>query len=351
MTAARFEPTMRRAIEVALSHRPHPNPRVGAVLIDANGVVLAERAHERAGLPHAESALLEDFGPVPPTAVLVVTLEPCNHTGRTPPCTDAIVAAGVRTVVVGAVDPDRRVSGAGLAELRGAGLTVVDGVLADEVEAADPGYFHHRRTGLPMVTLKQATTLDGQTAAADGTSRWITGEEARQDAHRLRAEHDAVLVGAGTVRTDDPRLDVRIDGYDGPQPRPVIVAGSRPLPAGLRIWERDPIVLASGESSLTGVDVIRAGAGGVVDLPVALAELAERGPLTVLVEGGAGIAATLWASGLVDRGVVYLAGRMAGGTGRGSFDRIFATVDDATPVTITSVRRLGPDLRVDWCLA
>ncbi|MFP5332160.1 MAG: bifunctional diaminohydroxyphosphoribosylaminopyrimidine deaminase/5-amino-6-(5-phosphoribosylamino)uracil reductase RibD [Acidimicrobiia bacterium] len=348
MTAERLAPLMRRAIAVSTRHRPHPNPRVGALLVSADGEILGEAAHVEAGQPHAERILLDRFPVVPPDAVLVVTLEPCAHTGRTPPCVDLILARGITRVVVGAVDPDGQVAGRGIERLRGAGVDVQVGIEADAVEESDPGYFHHRRTGLPLVTLKQATTLDGQIAAADGTSKWITGPEARRDAHRLRAAHDAVLVGAGTLRADDPGLDVRLDDFDGPQPVPILVAGSRPLPPGLRIWERSPIVLAPEGTVLADVDLVTAGAGGRVDLREGLRQLADRGILSVLAEGGAGVAAALWEAGLITRGVHYLAARLAGGAGRGGFDRVFSTLDEALAIEIVAVTHLGGDLRVDW---
>ncbi|MGH8875215.1 MAG: bifunctional diaminohydroxyphosphoribosylaminopyrimidine deaminase/5-amino-6-(5-phosphoribosylamino)uracil reductase RibD, partial [Acidimicrobiia bacterium] len=225
---------MRRAIDLARPNRTHPNPRVGAVVVAPDGTVVGEGAHPGAGLPHAEALALAAAGDAAAGATLYVTLEPCGHHGRTPPCTETVVASGVRRVVVGVTDPDPRVAGAGLARLRATGLEVTVGVLEAEVEALDPAYFHHRRTGLPLVTLKAAITLDGQAAAQDGTSQWITGPEARADAHRLRAEADALMVGAGTLRVDDPLLTVRLDGYEGPQPVPVVVAGRRPLPASAR---------------------------------------------------------------------------------------------------------------------
>ena len=348
MSSGRDATAMRRAIEVGARHNPHPNPRVGAVLLDHSGEVLAEAGHVAAGEIHAEQALLEAFGRVPADATLVVTLEPCVHTGRTPPCVDAVIEYGVRRIVIGTIDPDSRVAGRGIDALRAAGIEVVVGVEPDAVEAADPGYFHHRRSGLPLVTLKQAATLDGQTAAADGTSKWLTSDIARMDSHRLRSVHDAVLVGAGTVRADDPRLDVRLPGYEGPQPVPVVVVGSRPLPADLRIWERHPIVLASDESVLPGLDVIRCGSAGVVDFKRGLAALGDRGLLTILVEGGAGVAAGLWEAGLVERGVYYLSAKIAGGMGRGAFDRVFTTLDDAIDVEITAITRVGPDIRIEW---
>lgn len=348
MTIDGYAAAMRQAIVVGSRHRPHPNPRVGAVLTLPDGQVLGSYGHIAPGEAHAERGLIDLVGDIPEDAVLVVTLEPCAHTGRTPPCTEAIITAGIRTVIVGAIDPDPRVGGRGIALLRDAGIEVVVGVEAAAVQEADPGYFHHRRTGVPLVTLKQASTLDGQIAAADGTSQWITGDEARTDAHRLRAAHDAVLVGAGTLRADDPHLDVRLEGYDGPQPRAVIVAGSRPLPSDLYLWQRNPIVLASDEVVLPGIDVIHAGTGGVVDFRRGLTELAERGILSVLVEGGAGIAAALWDADLIDRGVQYFGAKIAGGTGRAAFDRIFPTLSGAIDVEITAVENFGGDLRVDW---
>ena len=348
MTSVDYESVMRQAIAVGARHRTHPNPQVGAILVSSDGTVLAEHAHAGPGEAHAERGLLDAFGPVDPSSSLVVTLEPCTHTGRTPPCVDAIVAAGVSRVVLGAIDPDPRVAGGGVAALRAAGIEVVTGVAADEVEQSDPAYFHHRRSGLPLLTLKTAATLDGQIAAADGTSQWITGEAARRDVHRLRSEHDAVIVGAGTVRSDDPLLDVRLAGYSGPQPVPVIVAGSRPLPADLRLWARDPVVLVSQETLLTGVDLVRCGSGGVVDLRQGLSALADRGLLSILVEGGSRLAASLWSLGLLDRGVQYVGANLAGGTGRGVFDKLWATLEDMTAITITGVTHLEGDLRIDW---
>lgn len=348
MNSVDYESVMRQAIAVGARHRTHPNPQVGAVLVNSDGTVLAAHAHAGPGEIHAERGLLDAFGPVDSGSSLVVTLEPCVHTGKTPPCVDAIVAAGVARVIVGAIDPDSRVAGRGVAALRAAGIEVVTGVAADEVEQSDPAYFHHRRSGMPLLTLKSAATLDGQIAAADGTSQWITGEAARQDAHRLRSEHDAVVVGAGTVRSDNPLLDVRLAGYSGPQPVPVIVAGSRPIPAHLRIWARDPVVLVSQESVLTGVDLVRCGSGGVVDLEEGLAALADRGLLSILVEGGPRLAASLWSLGLVDRGVQYVGANLAGGTGRGVFDRLWGTLHDMTAISITGVTRLEGDLRIDW---
>src|SRR5580700_8603029 len=211
---------MRRALAQAATVRSitAPNPWVGAVIVPpdsaADGGTVFAGATAPPGGPHAEAAALVEAGGAARGATLYVTLEPCAHHGRTPPCTDAIIEAGVARVVVGIEDPDARVAGRGLAALRAAGVEVTVGVAADEVAEQLAPYRKHRTTGQPWVVLKMAASLDGRTAAPDGTSRWITGEAARQDVHRLRSRSDAVLVGAGTVRADDPELTVRMDGDD-----------------------------------------------------------------------------------------------------------------------------------------
>ncbi len=341
---------MAEAVELAQRHRPHPNPRVGAIVVDGFGQIVGRGAHERPGTPHAEAHALAQAGFAAAGGTMVVTLEPCNHHGRTPPCTEAIIGAGVQRVWVGALDPDQRVSGSGVECLRAAGVAVElvpDGLA---IESLDPGYFHHRRTGRSRVLHKAALTLDGQIAAGDGTSQWITGPDARADAHLLRASVDAVMVGTGTVYADDPRLDVRLPGYDGPQPRPVVIAGSRPLPARAAIYERDPLVIATAPIQVPGELVIVAGRAGRVDLAAALVATAEAGLLDVLVEGGAGVSASLWEAGLVDAGVWYLAGKIAGGIGRGVFDRPFGSVDEARRIEMSALSPIGGDIRVDWRL-
>lgn len=339
---------MRRAMGLAATYRPHPNPRVGAVVLDAGGRPVGEGAHRGPGSHHAEVVALEQAGEKARGGTLVVTLEPCDHTGRTPPCTGAILQAGVARVVVGATDPDPRVAGKGLRRLTEAGVEVVMWDDPAEVEEVDPGYFHHRRTGRPLVIHKSALTLDGQTAPADLQARWLTSDRAREDAHRLRAEVDAVMVGAGTLIADDPLLDVRLAGFEGQQPRPVVVAGRRPLPPDARLWARNPIVLSPGPLDVPGEVVPVPAEGGWLDLAEGLKALADLGLLTVLVEGGATLAGRLWRQRLIDRGVFYLAGRVAGGLGVGVYAGSFDTLSQASPVTITDVRALGSDLRIDW---
>ena len=222
-----------------------PNPWVGAVVVPAGDQPAAEGATRPPGGPHAEVVALDLAGASARGATVYVTLEPCSHYGRTPPCTDALIAAGVRRVVVGIVDPDPLVSGRGLARLRDAGIEVEVGVLAAEVEASLRPYLAHRRRGRPWVVLKLAATLDGRIAAPDRSSRWITGPAARRDVHQLRAESDAILVGAGTVRADDPALTVR----DVPGPRPP--AGRLGIPPGRLGRYRPSSTLGSWSHSST----------------------------------------------------------------------------------------------------
>jgi len=340
---------MTKALALASAHRPHPNPRVGAVVLSPDGRVVGEGAHRSAGHDHAEVVALAEAGEHARGGTVVVTLEPCDHHGQTPPCTVALIVAGVGRVVVGALDPDPRVSGQGAKRLRAAGIDVEIGLMADEIELADPAYFHHRRTGRPRVTLKAAATLDGQTAAADGDSQWITGPEARQDGHRLRAASDAIMIGAGTLIADDPALDVRLDGYEGAQPRPIIVAGSRPLPGGAQIWGRDPIVVTTKDQGGPGEAlVVPPGPDGLPNLEVTLSSLARMGLLDVLVEGGPSLAGALWQARLVDRGVFYLGGNVAGGLGQPVFASTWPTLSAATPVEIIAVEQLGSDLKVTF---
>jgi diaminohydroxyphosphoribosylaminopyrimidine deaminase/5-amino-6-(5-phosphoribosylamino)uracil reductase len=335
---------MRRALALAAGRRTHPNPTVGCVVLDAEGTVVGEGWHEGPGTDHAEVVALAEAGERARGGTAVVTLEPCAHVGRTPPCAEALVAAGVASVVYAAGDPDPRVAGRGAAILEDAGVTVVAGLLGDEAEALDPGYFHHRRTGRARVTLKLAATLDGSTAAVDGSSRWITGPLAREDVHRLRASVDAVVVGAGTVRADTPRLDVRLAGHTGPQPTPVVVAGREPLPAS-DLADR-AVVLATEDHPGWSTTIVEG--DGLPAPAAAAAALADAGLLDVVLEGGATLAGAWWRAGVVDRVVLYLGALVGGGAGLPVLAGPFATFDDARPVTITDVRRLGPDVRITY---
>ena len=265
---------------------------------------------------------------------MLVTLEPCDHHGRTSPCSQAIIDAGIARVVVGVTDPDPRVAGRGIARLREAGIEVSIDVAVDAVVANDPGYFHHRATGRPLVTLKMASTIDGQAAALDGTSQWITGEEARADAHLLRGEHDAVLVGAGTVIADDPLLSVRSEDYAGPQPIPVVLVGDREISAESAVMGRHPIIYGQGEPGHVSVDDV-------------VKDLGSRGIVSVMVEGGPQIARSFIDAGAVDQFVWYVAGRVAAGTGMPAISGSFETIGDSVDIEIKNATVIGSDVRID----
>ena len=341
---------MSAAIAAAGGQYPHPNPRVGAVVVAPDGRVVGRGGHRGPGSPHAEVVALSEAGELARGATLYVTLEPCAHHGKTPPCTEAIIAAGIGRVVAAVEDPDGHVAGRGLAALAASGIKVVTGICSTEARDLDPGYFHHRSTGRPRVTLKVAMTLDGQAAAADGTSQWITSSEARRDAHHLRAAHDAIMVGAGTLLADDPQLTVRLEGFVGPQPLPVIVAGRRRIPADLRVFERSALVFSPVGLDLPAeVIVIPDESGDKANLSKMLDILGERGVVDLMVEGGPLLATSLFRNDLVDCGVVYVAARLAGGSGRGIFDgEVFASVGDLQEVLFTGISRVGPDLRIDF---
>lgn len=323
---------MLRAIDVAgrARHRTSPNPWVGVTLVQTDGSV-AWGATQAPGGNHAE---IEALAGADDTvgATVYTTLEPCNHRGRTGPCTEALIAARVARVVVGIEDPDSQVAGTGIARLREAGIRVDVGVAADEVTRQLRPYIHHRLTGRPWVLLKLAATLDGRVAAPDGSSQWITGPEARADAHRLRAESDAVLVGAGTVRADDPALTVR----DWPPPELGVD------PAGVR----DPLRIVLGTAP----------AGARVhpclehdgDIPELLDQLGRDDIVQLMVEGGPRVAHALHRDRLVDEYVVYVAPALLGGSdGAGLFAGPGAdSLDGMWRGSFESVERVGDDLRV-----
>lgn len=318
------------AAAARVRRRVSPRPWVGAVVVpdaapDHPGFVGATDGREG---PHAEIVALEAAGDAASGGTLYVTLEPCSHHGRTPPCAEAVVAAGIRRVVVALEDPDPQVAGAGLARLRAAGLDVEPGLGAAAVRAQLRPYLTHRRTGRPLVVLKLAASLDGRTAAPDGSSRWITGPDARRDAHELRADSDAVLVGAGTVRADDPELTVRLDAH---------VAG----------LDRQPTRVVLGQAAADARVHPCLELGG--ELGDVLDELGRRGVLQLLVEGGASVAGAFHRAGLVDRYVLYLAPALFGGedgrpvlAGPGAAD-----IDDVWRGRIVEVRRVGADVRID----
>jgi diaminohydroxyphosphoribosylaminopyrimidine deaminase/5-amino-6-(5-phosphoribosylamino)uracil reductase len=318
------EALMRRAIAMADTARmvARPNPWVGAVLCCVDGSVF-EGATQRPGEAHAEVMAIRaarDAGVSTRGATLYCTLEPCSHTGRTGPCTTAIIDAGISTVIAGITDPDEKVSGDGFAVLRHAGITVEVGVCADDITEQLAPYIHHRTTGRPFVVLKMATTLDSRTFLPDGP-RWITGDIARTRVHQLRAQSDAIVVGIGTVIADDPELTVR--HVDGPSPRRIVVSRSTDVPATAKV---QPCTVWQGE------------------LEALLEGLGEQGALQVMVEGGPTLATAFHTDGLVDAYVFHIAPIVSGDAdARGVFD---GDNYDLRHMNIVSVAQLGDDIEI-----
>lgn len=321
---------LRRAISAAAGvPRTLPNPRVGCVLLAPDGSSLALGVHRGAGTPHAEVDALRQAGDLARGATAVVTLEPCHHTGRTGPCDRALIDAGVARVVYAQADPNRA-AGGGAAALRAAGIDVEGGVLGEEAAGLNPEWSFAVAAGRPFVTWKFAATLDGRSAAPDGTSRWITGPPARRDVHLRRAECDAIVVGTGTVLADDPQLTVR-DANDQPiadQPLRVVV-GTREIPAAARV--RDETAPTLFLAATNPAD--------------ALARLAEREIRHAWLEGGPRLAGAFWDAGLIDRVVAYLAPAILG-AGRSAIDTGAGSIADLRELRVHDVALVGSDLRI-----
>ncbi|MEY2669133.1 MAG: hypothetical protein RJA59_1771 [Pseudomonadota bacterium] len=365
MRASSGSPVHERYMKLALREarrgvgRTSPNPAVGAVLVKG-GRVVGRGHHARAGAPHAEVVAIRAAGARARGADLYTTLEPCDHFGRTPPCSLAILEAGVRRVFSGSSDPNPRVNGRGLRRLRRAGIEVETGLLRAECDALNEPWFRFITSGRPHVTLKLASTLDGRIATASGDSRWVTGAEARALVHRLRDAADAVLVGAGTARADDPRLTTRLPGGRGRDPIRVVLDSRLGLPAGLRRIRqrsRSPTIVAHvtgtpPSPAPRGVEYLRCRARrGRVDLADLLARLGRRGVTTVLVEGGAEVARSLLEARQADRLVLFLAPKIAGGGLSWLPGEGVTRMAEALPVEELRVRRVGRDLLVTGRLA
>jgi len=347
---------MARALAVAARGRltATPNPAVGCVIVSGERV-LGEGWHSRAGEPHAEAMALAACGGRAPGATVYVTLEPCSHHGRTPPCADALVAAGVARVVAAVGDPDPRVSGHGFERLRAAGIRVETGLLEAEARRHHRGFLSRLSRGRPWMRLKAGASLDGRIALANGESRWITGEDARRDVHRLRAESCAVLTGIGTVLADDPELTVRHVPCDR-QPRRVVIDHRLELPESAKLLAGEPpLVLtvsddASRASRLArlGAEVVRVpGEGTKADLAAVARLLAERGYGEVLVETGAKLGGSLARAGLVDEFVFYAAPRLLGDAAQGLLALgAFERLADAPRLVLSQVAAVGNDLRI-----
>lgn len=337
--------------------RVWPNPAVGCVIVK-DGVITGRGWTADGGRPHAEPQALGQAGAAARGATAYVTLEPCAHHGQTPPCAQALIDAGVARVVIATGDPDPRVAGQGIAMLRAAGLVVHTGVLKAQADADHAGFFLRIRENRPFVTLKLAGTLDGRIATATGESQWITGPEARRAVHMMRARHDAVMVGAGTVRADDPSLTVRGVGV-ARQPVRVVVSRMMRLDPELQLARtaRDtPVWLCHGAEADVGAWTAQgaeslpcATASGAVDVADALRGLAGRGITRVFCEGGGMLAASLLNAGLVDQLVVFTAGRAIGAEGTPMLAAMGVSVlADAPRFALRDVQQVGADICHIW---
>lgn len=351
---------MRRAIRLAQRGRglASPNPPVGAVVV-RDGKIVGQGYHRGPGTAHGEIEAIIAAGENCRGATLYVTLEPCTHQGRTPPCAPRVIETGFTRVVVGTTDPNPLVDGRGVATIRNAGIEVDVGVLQSDAERLIQSFSKFIRTGRPFVTVKVAVSLDGRAAAADGSSQWITGPSARRDAHHLRAASDAVLVGIGTVIRDDPHLTVRLRGYRGRQPLRVVLDSSCRVALESNVLDGDAPTLivttdkATEEAAAAlrdrGVEVARSAArDGRVDLPALLEILGKRGVTDVLVEGGPTVLGDVVERSLADRYVFYVAPKLLGSGGLGAIAALVApTISDARELRIESVRHVGADIRIE----
>jgi len=339
-----------------------PNPWVGSVVVDEHGAIAGEGWHQRPGTPHAEARALEAAGDRARGGTAYVTLEPCAHQGRTPPCADALIAAGVRRVVVSLEDPDTKVAGRGFARLRAAGLDVEVGPGATSARRSLAPYLHHRRTGRAWCLVKTAMSLDAKTAAADGSSRWITGVAARADAHRLRAESQAVVIGAGTALADHPSLTARdVDPPADRQPLRVLLDARGRVPASGPLFDAAlaPTLVVTTEAAPSEtvdawqaagakVETVPAAAGGV-DLEATLDLLGRSDVVQAMVEGGATLHGALLAAGLVDRLVAYVSPTVLGPGGLPAFPQPdVGTIADAEGWRLLSATTLDDDVRLNY---
>ncbi len=331
-----------------------PNPRVGCVV--ARGAeIIGEGFHERAGEAHAEVNALRAAGSRPGGGTVYVTLEPCNHHGRTPPCVPALVAAKVKRVVIAMRDPNPKVSGQGVDALRAAGIQVDLGLLEDEARDLNVGFVSRMTRGRPWVRLKVAATLDGKTALAGGESQWITGETARRDGHRWRARACAILTGIGTVRDDDPQLTVR-DVETPRQPLRVLVDSRLEVPLGARILDGGNLLVAAAVEDRAKIGALRArgvevivlpSASGKVELEDLVRELGRRALNEVHVEAGFKLNGSLVAAGVVDELLVYIAPKMIGETGRGMFNLpAIERLAEARRLRLMDATQIGNDVRL-----
>jgi diaminohydroxyphosphoribosylaminopyrimidine deaminase/5-amino-6-(5-phosphoribosylamino)uracil reductase len=349
---------MKRALNLARKGlgRTSPNPAVGCIIVK-DGVIIGEGWHRKAGTPHAEVHALNMAGDVARGATVYVTLEPCCHTGTTPPCSTALIKAGVKLVVAGMRDPNPRVSGGGLAALEQAGIETVCGVLEDDCRAINRPFIKHITTGLPYVTYKCAMTLDGKIASATGESRWISGEESRKYVHRMRAHSDAVMVGVDTILADNPQLTVR--HVRGLNPVRVIVDSTLRTPTSVDILSvalaKNTIIACTEEDQTIHRRYLQSGASvlvckaldGRVDLHDLLIKLGKTGIQSILLEGGSRLAGDALTRGLIDDCVFFFAPKVIGSDGFSPFAITGITdMSQSIPFTNLNVRRIGADIVV-----
>ncbi|HZD59254.1 MAG TPA: bifunctional diaminohydroxyphosphoribosylaminopyrimidine deaminase/5-amino-6-(5-phosphoribosylamino)uracil reductase RibD, partial [Anaerolineae bacterium] len=353
-----FEKYMRRALELAEMGRgtTNPNPMVGAVILKGDRVV-GEGYHKRAGEPHAEIYALRNASEDVAGATMIVSLEPCNHFGRTPPCTEAIINAGIKKVVIGMIDPNSKCTGDGIKRLIDAGIEVDYGLLADEVARQNEVFIKYITTGRPFITVKAAISLDGKIAEAPETSTPITGEEAKKRVHELRNEYDAIMVGIGTVLADDPLLTTRLERDDVKNPTRIVVDSRARLPLSSRVSSttRDvrTIVAATSLASPSNIDGLRAkgmevlklgSRNGSVDINLLLEELGRLEVSSVIVEGGGNLIASFVRANLVDKYLIFIAPKLIGERG---VDFIGGKLKSIEEVRIERVERVGEDLLIE----
>jgi diaminohydroxyphosphoribosylaminopyrimidine deaminase/5-amino-6-(5-phosphoribosylamino)uracil reductase len=350
---------MAQALQLARRglYTTHPNPRVGCVLVK-DGAIVGEGWHEYAGGPHAEINALAQAGTQARGATCYVTLEPCCHQGRTPPCSNALIRAGVARVVAAMQDPNPKVGGEGLLALKEAGTLVESGLFATQAEQLNPGFIKRMKEGLPFVRAKVAMSLDGRTALASGESRWITSPEARLDGQRLRAQSSAIMTGIGTVLTDDPSLTVRLPERDpGLQPLRVVLDSQLRMPTRARLLGMPghtrvltTSALENAEKALiqSGAKIVKIdAANGRVDLRAALRHLTGIEVNEVLLEAGPALTGGMLDAGLVDELVIYLAPKLMGSGGYGVAELPgIRKMADCSTLTIIDVRPIGPDWRI-----
>ncbi|MFO7189008.1 MAG: bifunctional diaminohydroxyphosphoribosylaminopyrimidine deaminase/5-amino-6-(5-phosphoribosylamino)uracil reductase RibD [Pseudomonadota bacterium] len=347
---------MRRALELAARglYTTTPNPRVGCVIV-RDGAIVGEGFHERAGEPHAEVLALRAAGERARGATVYLTLEPCAHYGRTPPCADALIEAGVARVVAAMRDPNPRVAGGGFEKLRAAGIAVETGLMEEQARALNIGFVSRMTRGTPWVRLKVAASLDGKTALANGKSQWITSVEARRDGHAFRARACAILTGIGTVRDDDPRLDVR-EVETPRQPLKVLVDSRLEAPLDAKLFQSGKVLVAAAVNDEARIAALQArgvevvvlpNAGGKVDLAELMRELGRRELNEIHVEAGFKLNGSLMREGLVDELLVYLAPSLLGESPSGMFNlpRI-EDLDARWRLEFQDVARIGPDVRL-----